>query len=133
MERIWKAIQSLALVPSEASEPVVPEPATAAPEAPQTPDVAPVAAASGKKATGAKKTPKAEAKAKKSRQGSKTEMILDLLKRPGGVSAKELMETTGWQAHSVRGFIAGTVSKKMGLTVVSTKAEDGARTYSVKG
>jgi hypothetical protein len=42
------------------------------------------------------------------------------------------MKATGWQPHSVRGFLSGTVSKKMGLAVVSTKAEDGERTYSVK-
>ncbi len=133
VERIWKAIQSLTPAIPEASEPVVPEPATAAPEAPQTPDVAPKGKTSGKKATPAKKATKAAPKAKKSRQGSKTETILDLLKRPCGVSAKELMETTGWQAHSVRGFLSGTVGKKMGLTVVSTKGEDGSRTYSIKG
>lgn len=132
VERIWKAIQSLTPATSEAIEPVVPEPATAAPEAPQTPDVELTTQASGKKATRAKKAPKAEAKAKKSRQGSKTETILDLLKRPGGVSAKELMEATSWQAHSVRGFLSGTVGKKLGLTVVSTKGEDGQRSYSVK-
>ena len=45
---------------------------------------------------------------------------------------KELMKATGWQPHSVRGFISGTVGKKMGLTVESTKAEDGQRSYSVK-
>jgi hypothetical protein len=42
------------------------------------------------------------------------------------------MKVTGWQAHSVRGFLSGTVSKKLGLTVISTKVEDGERTYSVK-
>jgi hypothetical protein len=67
------------------------------------------------------------------REGSKTAKILDLLKRPGGVTAKELMETTGWQPHSVRGFLSGTVGKKMGLAVNSTKGEDAERSYSVKG
>jgi Protein of unknown function (DUF3489) len=57
------------------------------------------------------------------REGSKTAQIVALLKRPGGVTAKELMKATGWQAHSVRGFLSGTVRKKMGLAVLSTKAE----------
>jgi hypothetical protein len=59
--------------------------------------------------------------------------VLDLLNRPGGATAKELMESTGWQAHSVRGCLSGTIGKKMGLTVTSTKGEDGERTYSIKG
>ena len=105
-----------------------------APAAPRRAPVAPKKAKAGKKATPAKKTPKGatKAKAKGSREGSKTAQILDLLKRPGGVSSKELMETTGWQPHSVRGFLSGTVGKKLGLTVVSTKGEDGERTYSIK-
>jgi len=45
---------------------------------------------------------------------------------------KELMKATGWQPHSVRGFISGTVGKKMGLTVESAKGEDGERSYSIK-
>jgi len=77
--------------------------------------------------------PAAEApKATSARDGSKAGKVLDLLKRPGGVTAKELMKATGWQPHSVRGFLSGTASKKMGLAVVSTKGEDGERTYSVK-
>jgi Protein of unknown function (DUF3489) len=59
--------------------------------------------------------------------------FLELLKRKGGVTAKELMTATGWQPHSVRGFISGTVSKKMGLTVESAKGADGERTYSIRG
>jgi hypothetical protein len=90
---------------------------------------------SPKKASPAKKEPKAPKGAKKAagaRDGSKTAKVLELLKRPGGVTAKELMKATGWQPHSVRGFLSGTIGKKMGLTVTSTKAEDGERTYSVK-
>jgi predicted ArsR family transcriptional regulator len=66
------------------------------------------------------------------RDGSKTAKVLELLKRPGGVTAKELMKATGWQQHSVRGFLSGTIGKKMGLTVTSTKGEDGERSYSIK-
>ena len=76
--------------------------------------------------------PEKAAKEKGVREGSKTETILALLKRTGGVTAKELMKATGWQPHSVRGFLSGTIGKKMGLTVTSTKGEDGERTYSVK-
>jgi hypothetical protein len=43
------------------------------------------------------------------------------------------MKATGWQAHSVRGFLCGALGKKMGRTVTSTKAEDAERRYSVKG
>ena len=43
------------------------------------------------------------------------------------------MKATGWQAHSVRGFLSGVLSKKMGLTVRSTKGEGEERRYSVKG
>ncbi len=93
-----------------------------------------------KKTTSAKKAPKAALKAKAAkapkakaaREGSKTETILGLLKRPGGVTLKELMKATSWQAHSVRGFLSAAIGKKMGLTVASTKAENGDRTYSVK-
>jgi Protein of unknown function (DUF3489) len=87
---------------------------------------------SGKKATPAKKAPKGAKKAAGARDGSKTAKILDLLKRSGGATAKELMKATGWQPHSVRGFLSGTVGKKMKLTVVSTKGEGGERTYSIK-
>jgi hypothetical protein len=84
-----------------------------------------------KKASPAKNAPKGK-KASSARDGSKTAKVLDLLKRPDGVTLKELMKATDWQPHSVRGFLSGTVGKKMGLTVKSTKAEDGERTYSIK-
>jgi hypothetical protein len=64
--------------------------------------------------------------------GSKAAKVLDLLKRPGGASLKELMKTTGWQPHSVRGFLSGTIGKRMGLPLTSTKGEGEERTYSLK-
>jgi hypothetical protein len=69
---------------------------------------------------------------KAARDGSKTAKILDLLKRPGGATSKELMKATGWLPHSVRGYLSGTVGKKMGLIVTSTKGDKGERTYSVE-
>jgi Protein of unknown function (DUF3489) len=100
--------------------------------APKGAHVAPKKGKTAKKASPTKKAPKAQKRATGARDGSKTAKVLDLLKRAGGVTAKELMKATGWQPHSVRGFLSGTVGKKMGLTVTSTKAEDGERTYSVK-
>jgi len=97
--------------------------------------VAPKKGKPGKKASPAKKapkTPKGEKKGGAARDGSKAAKILELLKRPGGVTSKELMKATGWQPHSVRGFLSGTIGKKMGLTVTSTKGDDGERTYSIK-
>jgi Protein of unknown function (DUF3489) len=66
------------------------------------------------------------------RDRSKTAKVLDLLKRPCGASATELMKATGWQPHSLRGFLSGTLGKKMGLTVKSIKGAEGMRSYSVK-
>ena len=53
------------------------------------------------------------------REGSKKARVLSLLSQPEGVTLKELMKATGWQAHSVRGFLSGSLSKKMGLQIRS--------------
>jgi len=95
-------------------------------------NVAPKKGKPGKKATPAKKAPKGAKKAAGARDGSKTATILEMLKQPGGATARELLKATGRQPHSLRGFLSGTAGKKLGLTVVSTKGEDGERTYSVK-
>jgi hypothetical protein len=83
--------------------------------------------------TSTKKAPKSAKKATGAREGSKTTLVLELLKRPRGVTAEQLMKVTGWRPHSVRGFLSGTIGKKIGLTVISTKGEDGERTYWIKG
>ena len=66
------------------------------------------------------------------RPGSKTAKILLLLRRPQGASLRDLLKATGWQPHSVRGFLSGTVAGKLGLRILSSKTESGERRYAVK-
>ncbi len=65
------------------------------------------------------------------RPTSKSAKVLNLLRRPEGTTISALMKATEWQAHSVRGFLSGTVSKRMGLKLTSTRSNGGDRVYSV--
>jgi ribosomal protein L7/L12 len=103
--RIWKAIQALTPAP-----------------APQAARVAPKEAKAAKDATNKDATPTA-------REGSKKATVLELIRRADGASVKEIMAATDWQPHSVRGFISGSLGKKMGLNVESFKRADGERAY----
>jgi hypothetical protein len=60
---------------------------------------------------------------------SKSEAIMTLLRRKNGASIEELANTTGWQAHSVRGFLSGTVKKKLGLDLGVEKQDGAASRY----
>ena len=102
------------------------------------------ATAKPKKATASKKSAKATkpAKAKKvakatkpksTRSGSKAEKVLELMKRKEGATLAEIAKATDWQNHSIRGFVSGHVTKKLGLTVESIKSEVGERTYRIVG
>jgi hypothetical protein len=141
VNRIWQAIQKLAPAQEEATEATV---------APESADSAPAAEAATKSANPKRKTAKA-AKAKKAKAPSKTKSakpkrakassaeareaskkaeVLALLQRKNGATLSEIMDKMGWQRHTVRGFMAGTL-KKAGYAVESFKPEGGERTYRI--
>ena len=62
---------------------------------------------------------------------SKQQACLDLLSRRDGATIEELQAATGWQQHSVRGFLAGAVRKKLGLTLLSEKPHAQPRRYRI--
>lgn len=65
-------------------------------------------------------------------QKSKTELVTSLLSTQTGATVDDIMNATSWQKHSVRGFLSGTVRKKLGLNLISEVAGDGVRRYRVE-
>jgi len=105
--RIWRAVQAL------------------------TPAAAPQAAKGAPKQAKAAKHANPSEEAKPAREGSKKAIVVELLRRPEGATLADLMSATGWQAHSVRGFLSGALGKKMGLAVESAKSAAGGRVYRI--
>jgi hypothetical protein len=73
--------------------------------------------------------PKKQAKAAKPRTETKGAKVLELIGRIKGATIAEIMKATGWQAHSVRGFISGALINKRGLRVDSFRNDNKERTY----
>ena len=84
------------------------------------------------KAPGATKKSGAKVKPGGPRPTSKIATVVEMLRKPGGATIKAIMDATDWQAHSVRGAIAGAIKKKMGLKVVAETRGD-QRVYRIGG
>jgi hypothetical protein len=77
---------------------------------------------------------KAKAAAPRRRQHPQTkkQIAFSLLERAKGASIAEMQNAMGWQAHSVRGFLASTVRKMPGVTLLSEQTENGSRRYRIE-
>ena len=112
--RIWEAVQVLL---ANVGKPA--------------PHVAPAKRKRNKDAPKSQRRHTAPAAAKDTAKSKKSDVI-DLMRRSKGATLSEIMEMTGWQAHTVRGFVSGTLIKKLGLSVESFRSNEKERTYRVK-
>ncbi len=90
----------------------------------------------GAKASKSKGASALKAKANKAspatlRPDSKQALLVELLRRKEGATIAQAVKATGWQPHSVRGAISGTLKKKLGLAVTSDKVEGRGRVYRI--
>ena len=77
-------------------------------------------------ASGSKRKPSA-----KQRGNTKQAKVIAMLKRPAGATVDQIIKVTGWQPHTVRGFFAGALKKRLGIEVTSDKSEKGQRVYRI--
>ena len=102
------------------------------------PDTAPQAATRDEEADGApaapteasgSPAPAAAPRERKTREGTKQALVIEMLRRPEGATIAEIVEATAWASHSVRGFLAGALKKKLGLDIASIKDAERGRVY----
>ncbi|MGA2988587.1 MAG: DUF3489 domain-containing protein [Terriglobia bacterium] len=117
LTRIWQAIQRLTPAAHEGAREA---PSPAATGEPRPKKVVPQARRSARQA---KPHPPGV------REGSKKAQVIGLLRRAQGATNPEIQKATGWQSHTVRGFLSGHLGKRMKLSVETLAREDGARAY----
>ena len=74
----------------------------------------------------------AKDKPHRTRPDSKQALVIKMLKRPEGATIAQIMEATQWQQHTCRGTLAGTLKKRLGLTITSAKEAGGQRVYRIE-
>ncbi|HHH46064.1 MAG TPA: DUF3489 domain-containing protein [Thiotrichales bacterium] len=96
--------------------------------APQSPDVADETTRAATHTEAAPDAPVCRAP----RAGTKLATLVDMLRAEGGATCDELAKATGWQRHTVRGSLAGSVRKRLGLNVTAREVEGRGRVYSIE-
>ncbi len=74
----------------------------------------------------------AKDKPHRTRPDSKQALVIEMLKRPEGATIAQIMEATQWQQHTCRGTLAGTLKKRLGLTITSSKEAGSQRIYRIE-
>jgi hypothetical protein len=102
------------------------------------PDTAPQAATRGEEAEepptapaedSSQPAPATAPRERKTREGTKQALVIEMLRRPEGASIAEIVEATQWTSHTTRGFMAGAIKKKLGMAIESTKDDERGRIY----
>lgn len=68
----------------------------------------------------------------RTRENCKQAEVIWMLRRPEGATVRQIMETTGWQNHTVRGALSGALKRRLGLPITSSKSDQGERVYRIQ-
>jgi hypothetical protein len=102
------------------------------------PNTAPQAGTRGEEANGtvpasagasSPPAPAAAPRERKTREGTKQALVIEMLRRPEGATIAEIAAASDWLHHTIRGFMAGTIKKKLGLEIGSSKEDGRGRVY----